>query len=64
SQWTPGERVEDRYLVPVAADLTEGEYRLIIGWYLLGTPIQRLSVLDPAGAPVDDKVELGGLVYP
>ena len=64
SQWTPGERVADRYLVPVAADLTEGEYRLIIGWYLLGTPVQRLSVLDPAGAPVADKVEVGGLSYP
>ena len=64
SQWMPGEHVEDRYLVPVATDLTEGEYRLIIGWYLLGTPIQRLSVLDPAGAPIADKVELGGLVHP
>ena len=61
SQWVAGELVTDRYVVNLTPELAEGDYRLIIGWYLLGTPVQRLVVFDAAGNPIADKVEVTGL---
>ena len=61
SQWPAGEVVSDPYLVPLAADLPPGPYRLQVGWYLLAT-LQRLPVLDEVGNIVDDKVMVEGLV--
>jgi hypothetical protein len=55
SQWTAGERVEDPYLVRLAAELPPGQYRLQVGWYLLET-LRRLPVVDETGTAVDDKV--------
>lgn len=57
SSWQPGEVLDDRYGVPVAADAPAGEYRLELGMYLLATG-ERLPVLDAAGNPVDTRVIL------
>ncbi|WP_420632288.1 DUF2723 domain-containing protein [Candidatus Leptofilum sp.] len=61
SQWTPGETVEDKYLVQLAAELPEGQYRVQVGFYLLQT-LRRLSVLDGTGTAVDDKLLLTGFM--
>jgi hypothetical protein len=60
SQWTPGERVRDPYVVQLSEALPPGDYKLNIGLYLLGT-LQRLAVIDASGAAVDDKAVIGGL---
>ena len=43
------------------SDLPPGEYRLQIGWYLLGT-LRRLPVFNADGLAVDDKVMQAGLM--
>lgn len=63
SQWPAGERVRDPYEVRLEQELPPGNYRLLVGWYLLSTG-QRLPVLDDSGAAVDDKVILPGFVVP
>ena len=58
-QWTPGEIVVDPHVVPLAAELPPGSYRLQVGWYLLAD-LRRLPLLDANGAPVDDKLVVPG----
>lgn len=60
SQWSPGEMVTDPYRIQLAEELAPGPYRLLVGWYLLGTQ-QRLPVLTENGAVIDDKVIVPGL---
>lgn len=60
SQWSTGEIVTDPYRIQLAEELGPGPYRLLSGWYLLGTQ-ERLSVLNESGAAIDDKVVLPGL---
>jgi hypothetical protein len=55
SQWDPAEVVADPYRLQLPGDLQPGNYRLLVGWYLLATQ-QRLPVLDIDGNPIDDKV--------
>jgi hypothetical protein len=55
SQWRPGEVVRDPYVVQLSDDLPPGDYRVIIGLYLLATG-QRLPVVNEAGNAIDDKV--------
>jgi hypothetical protein len=57
SQWQPGEIVRDPYIVQLSDDFQPGDFRVHVGLYLLGT-LQRLPVIDDAGNPVDDKVEV------
>jgi hypothetical protein len=57
SQWHPGQVVRDPYIVHLSDDIEPGEYRILIGLYLLET-LERLPVLDDAGQAVDDRVEL------
>lgn len=54
SQWTPGSIISDPYGVQLSGDLPPGQYRLIIGWYLLAD-LRRLPLLDADGRAVDDK---------
>ncbi|MFZ0544367.1 MAG: DUF2723 domain-containing protein [Candidatus Promineifilaceae bacterium] len=63
SAWAVGERVEDPYLVRLSEELPPGQYRLQVGWYLLGTT-RRLPVLDESGTAVDDKVVVTLGMYP
>ncbi len=60
STWPPGERVTDRYRIPVDADAPPGLYEVYVGVYLLGTN-ERLPVIGMDGRPVDDKVSFEGL---
>jgi hypothetical protein len=59
--WGVGEVIRDPYRVPVSVDAPPGEYQVEIGLYLLSTG-QRLAVLNAAGAPVDDRLLLSGLI--
>lgn len=61
SQWLPGQRIVDPYRVPLRADMPPGEYRLIVGWYLLAD-LRRLPLLDESGVPIADRVLVEGLV--
>ncbi len=54
SQWQVGEIVDDPYVMQLNEELGDGEYRLLIGFYLLAD-LRRLPVLDANGAAVDDK---------
>jgi hypothetical protein len=63
SQWLMGEILWDPYLVRLSEDLQPGQYRLYVGWYLLGTQ-RRLSVVDEAGTAVNDKVVVPLGPYP
>ncbi len=63
SQWTPGQTIQDPYLIQLNDDLPPGQYRLQVGWYLLAT-LRRLPVLNQDGAPIDDKLLVSGLVVP
>ena len=60
SMWRAGEIISDHYQVHVAGDAPEGDYHILVGWYLLKT-MQRLPVLDAAGQEVEDKALLTGL---
>ncbi len=57
-QWKEGQIVDDPYRVMLSPDAPAGEYQIEVGWYLLAT-MRRLSVLDAAGRPVDDRVIVG-----
>lgn len=54
SQWSIGESVDDPYLMQINEGDLDGEYRLLIGYYLLAD-LRRLPVLDANGTAVDDK---------
>jgi len=57
SQWKVGEIVDDPYLMQLNGELDDGEYRLLIGYYLLAD-LRRLPILDANGAAVDDKLTI------
>lgn len=63
SSWTAGQTVRDPYSVVLPADAPRGRYQVEVGWYLLAT-LRRLSVLDAAGQPTDDKVIIGEFDVP
>lgn len=46
SDWSPGDVIPDRHLVPMPSDLPPGSYRLIAGMYTPGT-VKRLPVHTP-----------------
>jgi 4-amino-4-deoxy-L-arabinose transferase-like glycosyltransferase len=60
TDWTPGERVLDRRGILLPADLAEGSYTLVVGWY----PVDggdRLPVVSAGKAPLGDQLELGSI---
>ena len=61
--WTPSQTITDPYLIWLDSDLPPGQYRLIVGWYLLAD-LRRLPVLDAIGQPIDDRLLVTGLVVP
>ena len=63
SSWNAGQVVNDPYLITLPADAPSGKYQIEVGWYLLAT-LRRLSVLDAAGRPSDDKVIIGEFDVP
>jgi hypothetical protein len=54
SQWQVGETIADPYLMQLNEGELDGDYRLLIGYYLLAD-LRRLPVLDANGTAVDDK---------
>ena len=60
SQWQPGQTITDPYTIHLDGDLLPGDYRLLVGWYLLAD-LRRLPVLNEDGAAVDDKFTIPGL---
>jgi hypothetical protein len=60
SQWQPGEPLPDAYTIQLDSNLPPGQYRLLVGWYLLGTS-RRLPILNQDGVPVEDKLVIPGL---
>ena len=63
SQWATGEIITDPYIIQLSGNLPSGNYRLLIGWYLLADA-SRLSVLNSVGNPIDDKLVIPNLFVP
>ncbi|MBN1581567.1 MAG: DUF2723 domain-containing protein [Anaerolineae bacterium] len=57
SAWREAEIIPDRYTVHLSQDAPPGDYRVVVGWYLLET-MQRLPVLDAQGGAISDHVQL------
>jgi len=49
--------------MPIEMDMPAGEYRLLIGLYLLET-LDRLPIYDSAGSPIGDFAELQIVTWP
>jgi len=60
SSWQAGSTIIEELVLRVAPDAPPGAYTVEAGWYLLAT-LQRLPVLDAAGATIDDKLLTGSL---
>lgn len=60
SAWQEAETVSDRYTVYLGQDAPPGDYRVLVGWYLLET-MQRLPVLDAQGDAISDHVPLASV---
>jgi len=57
-QWNPGDKIVDPQRVVIAPDARPGRYRLYVGLYRVETGA-RVEVLDAAGVPAGDFVDLG-----
>jgi 4-amino-4-deoxy-L-arabinose transferase-like glycosyltransferase len=51
--WSVGDRVVDRYIIPVRQDAPPGVYRLVVGMYSLATG-ERLPAIDEQGQRLPD----------
>jgi len=60
SEWRPGELLDDVYDLQIFEDAPPGQYQLVVGLYTEET-FERLSVVDAAGNPIDDKVHIADL---
>jgi uncharacterized membrane protein len=58
TEWTPGEKIVDRYEIATSPEIPPGEYSIEIGLYELDSG-ERLPVLDATGLPQDSQVTLG-----
>jgi len=63
SGWRAGEEIDDPYRFYVAPNGPAGDYRVIVGWYLLAD-MSRLPVVDAAGREVGDFYEVGVFSLP
>lgn len=57
SRWDPGEFVTDTYTIEIKPDALPGTYTLYTGMYLPETG-ERLTIVDGAGRPVSNEIEL------
>jgi uncharacterized membrane protein len=58
TEWTPGEKIVDRYEIATGPEIPPGEYSIEIGLYELDSG-ERLPVLDVMGLPQDSRAILG-----
>ncbi len=63
SGWIAGEEVLDAHVFYITPERPSGEYRVIVGWYLLAD-MTRLPVVDNEGNAIGDSVELGTFSLP
>jgi hypothetical protein len=61
--WTAGEELWDAYEIYVNTDGPSGDYRVIVGWYLLAD-MARLPVIDAEGQKVGDYVVVDSFSLP
>jgi hypothetical protein len=61
--WDVGEELWDSYQVYVDADAPNGEYRVIVGWYLLAD-MSRLPVVDAQGREIGDYIRVDTFALP
>ncbi len=59
SSWAVGEELADPYQFYLKPNAPTGQYRVIVGWYLLAD-MSRLPVLDAEGHVIGDFYEVGG----
>ncbi|MEM7332335.1 MAG: DUF2723 domain-containing protein [Chloroflexota bacterium] len=59
SQWENDSLINDPYTIQLAGDLHDGEYRVIVGFYLLET-LRRLPKVDQNGVIIGNFHELSG----
>ncbi len=61
TNWSPGEKITDKFTLTIPPGTPFGDYRLRVGWYQPDT-LERVPVLDNAGQPVADHVILDIIV--
>jgi 4-amino-4-deoxy-L-arabinose transferase-like glycosyltransferase len=59
SRWQPGEVIVDRHEVVLPSEIPAGTYPIEVGLYDPQAGGRRLSVLDPTGNPLGDRVIIG-----
>jgi uncharacterized membrane protein len=58
TEWTPGEKIVDRYEIATSPEIPPGEYSIEVGLYELDSG-ERLPILDAMGVPQDSQFILG-----
>lgn len=61
TQWSPGEKITDKYTLTVPPGAPPGDHRLRVGWYQADT-LERVPLLDNAGQPVADHLILDVII--
>ncbi|MCB9078240.1 MAG: glycosyltransferase family 39 protein [Anaerolineaceae bacterium] len=61
SNWSPGEKITDKYTLTIPAGAPAGDHRLQIGWYQSDTQ-ERVPVLDKAGQPGQEFIILNAII--
>jgi hypothetical protein len=63
SSWRPGEEIDDTYSLYLKEDVPSGQYRVIVGWYLLAD-MRRLPVVNAEGQAMGDFYVTGTFTVP
>ncbi|MBN1247406.1 MAG: DUF2723 domain-containing protein [Anaerolineae bacterium] len=63
TSWQAGDTIEDRYRFFVDGEAPPGDYRVIVGWYLLAD-MTRLAVVDSSGREIADYWQIGAFALP
>jgi 4-amino-4-deoxy-L-arabinose transferase-like glycosyltransferase len=61
TDWSPGEKVTDKYTLTIPEGTPPGDCRLRLGWYRADT-LERVPVLDDEAQPVGDHVILNVII--
>ncbi|MCB0224031.1 MAG: glycosyltransferase family 39 protein [Anaerolineae bacterium] len=62
SDWSPGEKITDKYTLTIPPGTPPGDHHLRIGWYQSDTQ-ERVPVLDEAGHPGEESVILNAIIH-
>lgn len=61
TDWSPGEKITDKYILTVPPGTPSGDHRLRVGWYQSDT-LERVPVLNQAGQPAEEFVTLNLII--